>query len=152
MSSFNAFFGPTPNNVASLLHQSHFPDLIVCYSQAIEHDGIQDSDSARCERAHRQFFLPGNSELPDDEHIERSVEEVSYFKGDWDAAAGQTYDDDIIAVSELAKPGNKDSAGFESVLKQHRKMRRCSSHSWHRLRTLPNFVIRHSGAIVVKFG
>jgi hypothetical protein len=59
---------------------------------------IKDPYAAACKRSDCQFFLPGQAELSDDEHIERSAKRLRNLECDWHTASWKREDDDITAI------------------------------------------------------
>src|SRR5262249_15615639 len=54
---------------------------------AADHLVVGDPDPALADRSHREFGLIGDSELADDDHIERRAERLGHLEGDRYAAA-----------------------------------------------------------------
>jgi hypothetical protein len=88
-------------------------------SQCIHDRAIHDPNAAGGDRTHGEFLLPGNTQFPHEKYIEWRVEDSGYFERNWNTAAGQAQYEDVISMGELTKPGSKDPASLESILKQH---------------------------------
>src|SRR5665647_3427276 len=98
-------------------------DVVLRQAEHRDGPGIHDADAATGDRADCVLLVARSSKLPDDEHIERSVERGSDLVADWHSAAGQGEDDDIRARGVSAQPLGEDPSGLAPVRKGSRHTR-----------------------------
>src|ERR1051325_1498071 len=65
--------------------------------------GIQDSDSARCDRSESKLLVAGKAQLAHEENIQRRTECLGDFVADRNAAAGQGENNNILAPAKFSQ-------------------------------------------------
>src|SRR3989442_15813685 len=87
--------------------------------ECFDNIAVHEDYPARCQRAHRKFFLPGHSELSYDEDVKRCMQCIRYLVSDRNTSPWQGEDDHVISVPKLAEFRSEQKAGFKAIRQQH---------------------------------
>ena len=81
-----------------LFHAGYSLKIIFRDASYADQVQIKDTYAAACKRSDCQFFLRGQAEFSDDEHIERNAKRLRDLECDWHTASWKCEDDDITAI------------------------------------------------------
>jgi hypothetical protein len=69
----------------------------LCIRDDVENVFVQNTDPARGNRAHSEFFVAGHAEFPHNKNVERNAEPLGHFKRHRHATTRKAENDDVVA-------------------------------------------------------
>jgi hypothetical protein len=76
---------------------------------------VEDEDTSRRDGPHRELLVPGDADLPDDEHVERRAELSRELVGHRDAAARKAEHDHVVAARVVGEVPGEDAPRLGAI-------------------------------------
>lgn len=87
--------------------------------QSAKNLAVENADASGRDRSKGKFFLAGDAEFPEKEHVERGAQCGRNFERDGYAAARNTEYNHIVPVGIFFKPPRQTPAGFCAIYKNN---------------------------------
>src|SRR2546423_1806461 len=118
-----------PSLELPLLASSDSFDIVGFDAKHLHQVAVENANPTAGDRAHRQLFVTGNAELPDEEDIQGSAELLGDFVADGHTATRECEDQQIRPIRVFGKGARQTPACIVSIekIRSHRRSFRAAS-------------------------